>query len=128
MNDQAMNSASAKGTGQDLMETVRSSLSDYKTWLPEVALYGGVAFLVGFLVKNFWRFIILSSLVILTVVLLLNFTGVMTVTLQQVMTTINVTDVTTVQELYTAVIGWSKTHVIGAVSMVVGFLVGWKLG
>lgn len=128
MNESTVTTATPVVEETSKMDAMRTYFSNYQTWLTEVAIYGGISFLVGFLFKNFGRYIVGGLLIAVAVIVGLNYAGATAITLQQVTQALGLANIESVQQLYTTATAWATTHVMGAVSVVIGFLLGWKLG
>lgn len=109
-------------------DTVRAYMENYKAWLPEVAIYSIAAFTVGFLCKNFGRYIIASLVVAFATVAVLQYAGVITASFQQISYALGITGASSFQELLDTRVAWIQQHPITAVAAIVGFLLGWHIG
>lgn len=110
------------------IETLRSHIDDYQTWLPEVALYTVVSFVCGFLCKNFGRFILMTLLISAATIFVLQQVGIVDAPFQQLAELVGIQGVSSVQEIVMAKMMWVQHHPLTTIGAVIGFLLGWKIG
>lgn len=107
------------------LESIKSYLADYTVWLPDLVIYGGVGFLIGFLLRNFGRIIVSVLAIVLITLIVLQYTGMMTTSLPDM---VGLSGVSSVQEGIDMAILWAKNHVMGLIGLLVGLSLGFKLG
>jgi hypothetical protein len=113
---------------QSWMNSIQEYFSDYRTWLTDIVIMGGAALITGVLLKNFGRYILGGILVAVITVLALNYSGLIAITFADILAKIGFTGVTSPAEFATALLDWMKLHIVGTISIIVGFVLGWKLG
>jgi len=121
----------ADGTMSELhrwFESIKYHLVHYQDWITEAAMLGGIAFVVGFLLKNFGRYIVSALLVAVLTIIVLQYAGIVTVTIPQLFEMLGVSGISSVPQLFEQIVAWVKVHGTGAVSIVIGFIIGWVLG
>jgi uncharacterized membrane protein (Fun14 family) len=118
----AANSASYS-TGYSI-ESIKAYLADYNVWLPELVLYSTIGFLLGFLLRNFGRIIISVLAIVLVTLIVLQYTGMMTTSLPEM---IGLSGVSSLQDGIDIAILWVKNHVMGVVGLLLGLSLGFKL-
>lgn len=104
--------------------SIKAYLLDYMVWLPEFVIYGGAGFLAGFLLRNFGRAIISIVAIVLITLIALQYTGMMTTTLPEM---VGLSGISSIQEIADVAIAWAKNHIMGFVGFLLGFSVGLKL-
>jgi uncharacterized membrane protein (Fun14 family) len=120
-----------KGTVKDILHKISSKIQAYKGNLLELVIYLGIGFVVGFLLKKYFKYVLLLILFIVSLVILEQFSVIRVsvnwvkiqelLNFQQTETPLNVQ----VSSYYVA---WVKENFIVVLSASVGFLVGLKLG
>lgn len=118
----AANSASYS-TGYSI-ESIKAYLADYNVWLPELVIYSTIGFLLGFLLRNFGRIIISVLAIVLVTLIVLQYTGMMTTSLPEM---IGLSGVSSLQDGIDMAILWVKNHVMGVVGLLLGLSLGFKL-
>jgi uncharacterized membrane protein (Fun14 family) len=118
--DSVVQNTRATGIGH-----IREYFADYRTWLPELAMYGGIGFLVGFLLKNFGRAIIGTVVVVLATLIVLQYAGLMTTSVTGVL---GLPGISSFQEGLDFAVNWVKLHIPGVIGLIVGTALGWKIG
>lgn len=111
-------------------ETIANKLGMDKNMLVDIGLYGAIGFITGFLLKKYSEYFIAMAIFIVGIVVLQQF--------DYISVSINVPKVHTMLGLQAApVVGsgygmllleWVKANVPGAASLVIGFLIGLKVG
>jgi len=113
---------------QSWINTVRDYFSDYHEWLTDIVILGGAAVVTGVLLKNFGRYILGGLLVAVVTILALNYSGLISLTFSDILGKIGLGGVNSLQDFVVTLADWMKVHIVGTVSIIVGFVIGWKLG
>lgn len=112
-------------TAVNSFDSVKDYLADYRVWLPEFAMYGGIGFLVGFLLKNFGRTIISIVAIVLVTLIVLQYTGTITTPITKL---VGLPTIASVQDGVDLVVTWVKLHVAGVIGLLLGLSLGWRVG
>ena len=107
------------------IESIKAYLMDYNSWLPELVIYSAIGFFAGFLLRNFGRIIVSVLAVVLVTLIVLQYTGMMTTSLPDML---GLSHISSVQEGIDMVILWAKTHVAGLIGLLLGLSLGLRLG
>lgn len=127
-----------EGTTQSgWMDTVKSKSSsliekirDSKETIFDIALYGGLGFLLGYLVKKFSSYLIAFAIFILILFVLQQFEFMfVAINWAKVQSTLGIQPVNSAEaSILGAVWEWMKANVLISVSFIIGFLLGLKFG
>lgn len=112
-------------------EVIANKLGMDKNMLVDIGLYGAIGFITGFLLKKYSEYFIAMALFIVGIVVLQQF--------DYVSVSINMPKVHNMLGLQDAAVAgdskygmmlfeWMKANVAGSASLVVGFLIGLKVG
>jgi uncharacterized membrane protein (Fun14 family) len=107
------------------MESIKAYLANYTVWLPELVIYAGIGFFLGFLLRNFGRIMISVVAIVLITLIVLQYTGMMVTSLPDML---GLSGISSVQELMDIVLIWIKTHIMGTIGFLLGLSLGFKLG
>jgi hypothetical protein len=113
---------------QSWMSAIQDYFNNYQVWLVDIVFMGGAALIAGVLLKNFGKYILGGLLVAAVTILALNYSGLIALTFTDILAKIGFAGVTSPSEFITSLFEWMKLHMVGAISIVVGFMLGWKLG
>ncbi len=116
-------------TSQSWYEMLRAQFPEtVPAWALEVGVFGVGSFLLGFLFKCCGRLLTVALVVGIAVLLGLHYSNVMPLDVTYWKALLGLADVTAFQEVPAVFFAWGKEHVVACVSVVVGFMLGWKLG
>ncbi len=109
-------------------ETVESHLKDYPTWLLEIGIYGFISCALGFLFKNFGRYIIFAFVGIIALAWLFSYLDLITINNLRMKDLVGLGNARTLDDGFYIISGWARAHIAACISLVGGFFLGWKLG
>lgn len=116
----------AKSKAGGLFEKIKDS----KDTLFDIALYGGLGFLVGYLVKKFSGYLIMLAIFIVVILALQQFELLfVSVNWAKIQSAVGIQPaVTPDASMLGMVWEWMKVNVLISVSFIIGFLLGLKFG
>jgi len=94
----------------------------------EMSAYLGIGFISGFLVKKYGRYVVCAVLIAGLSIWGLEHLNIITIDWARAKDVIGVSDTQTVQSLWGIYIAWVKEHIFAAAGVVIGFLVGYRVG
>jgi len=109
-------------------EIVSSYFEGYPAWAVEVAVFGVGALVLGFLCKTVGRYLFFAGVAAALLLVVLSHMQVVSINMMQVKQFLGIQDIASLQDLGTVLVEWGKVHVIAVVSLIFGFILGWKLG
>ena len=111
-------------------ESVANKFGLNKNLLMDVGVYGAIGFIVGFLLKKYSEYFISLVLIVVGIIVLQQF-GYIAVSINsaKMYSALGLEDMSmTGGSLSAFVWDWAQTHAVSSASMVVGFLIGLKVG
>ena len=109
-------------------ETLETKLKNYPEWLVDIAIYGIAAMILGFIVKNFGRVLFFAVFGIIVVMWFLHYTDFIVVNIARLKSLIGLSGVESLDAAFRVWCEWARMHLAACAALVVGFLLGWKLG
>jgi uncharacterized membrane protein (Fun14 family) len=112
-------------------ETIANKLGMDKNMLVDIALYGAIGFIVGFLLKKYSEYFISMALLIIGIVILQHFDYVsFSINMPKVYELLGMQPVVVVDGYGYGKLLWEsiRSNVAGSTSLLVGFLIGLKVG
>ena len=109
-------------------EIVSGHFEGYPTWAVEVGIFGVGALVLGFLCKTIGRYLFFAVIAAALLLFALSYTHVVSINMLQVKQFLGIQDIASLQDLGTVLLAWGRVHVVAVISLVVGFILGWKLG
>jgi len=111
-------------------EVIANRIGMDKNVLIDIALYGAIGFIVGFLLKKYSEYFIALVLLIVGVVVLQQFDYVsFSINIPKIHQMLGLQSVPMVGDKYgVLLLEWMKANIAGSASLVVGFLIGLKVG
>jgi len=122
-----------------LIETIKNSMQPEsvadkfgvnKNTLIDIGVYGAIGFIVGFLLKKYSEYFISLVLLIIGLVVLQQFDYIsLSLNSLKIHDALGLQDMPMVGDAYGSLLWeWMRTHVVSTSSLIVGFLVGLKIG
>lgn len=121
----------AKTAIHDASTNVVDTVKNYKGNILEIAVYAGVGFLLGFVLKKYLKYILLLILFIVSLIILEQFELVQTnVNWQKIQELFNIQqgDQGFNAKMFSSYVQWIKANFVVVLSASIGFLLGLKLG
>jgi len=111
-------------------EVIANRIGMDKNVLIDIGLYGAIGFIVGFLLKKYSEYFIALVLLIVGVVVLQQFDYVsFSINIPKIHQMLGLQSVPMVGDKYgVLLLEWMKANIAGSASLVVGFLIGLKVG
>jgi uncharacterized membrane protein (Fun14 family) len=111
-------------------ETIANKLGMDKNMLIDIGLYGAIGFIMGFLLKKYSEYFIALALFIVGIVVLQQFDYIsVSINMPKIHQMLGLDPALVVGDKYgTLLLEWIKANVAGSASLVVGFLIGLKVG
>jgi len=129
------NQGVAQGAGwfdaiKDKSSGLFDKIRDSKESIVDVALYAGLGFLLGYLVKRFSSYLIMIAIFIVIIVALQQFEVIfVAVNWAKIQSALGMQPAATVDaSLMSSCWEWMKANVLISVSFIIGFLLGLKFG
>lgn len=113
---------------QSWFEMIQNFFVGYPMWAVELGVFGVGGLLVGFLFKGIGRFLVLLAILGISIAVILHYTQVVVLPVAKIKTLLGLRDVFSIQEGFQVFAAWSREHLIALLSLIVGLLLGWKLG
>ena len=111
-------------------EVIANKIGMDKNMLIDIGLYGAIGFITGFLLKKYSEYFIALVLLIVGVIVLQQFDYIsVSINIPKIHQMLGLQSAPMVGDKYGALLlEWMKANVAGTASLVVGFLVGIKVG
>jgi uncharacterized membrane protein (Fun14 family) len=111
-------------------EVIANKIGMNKNMLIDIGLYGAIGFIVGFLLKKYSEYFIAAMLLIIAVIVLQQFDYVsISINIPKIHQMLGLQPSPLVGDRYgMLLLEWMKANVAGSASLVVGFLIGLKIG
>jgi uncharacterized membrane protein (Fun14 family) len=111
-------------------EVIANKIGMDKNMLVDIGLYGAIGFITGFLLKKYSEYFIALVLLIVGVVVLQQFDYVsVSINIPKIHQMLGLQSAPMVGDKYgVLLLEWMKANVAGSASLVVGFLIGLKVG
>ena len=111
-------------------ESIANKIGMDKNVLIDIGLYGAIGFIVGFLLKKYSEYFIAFALFIVGIVVLQQFDYVsFSINTPKIHQMLGLQSAPVVGDKYgVLLLEWMKANVAGSASLVVGFLIGLKVG
>lgn len=110
------------------LDHMKEKIVDSQLWLTEGILWGGCAFVLGFLLKNFGKQVIGVLFIMALTVILLQYGGMLSVSFEQLLHRIGIPVFHSFKELTNFGSMTIQNHIVGVLAALIGFALGWKLG
>jgi uncharacterized membrane protein (Fun14 family) len=116
------------GSTQGWFEAIKERFNSQEPWAIELIVFGLGGFVAGFLLKNFGKIALIILAVTVAVIVGLHYTDMYHVPFENLQAFVGVSDFNSFQTIINAKMIWCKDHPVAVVSLVIGLLVGWKVG
>ncbi len=94
----------------------------------EAAVYFGLCFSIGFLVKKYFKVIFICLAISLFVILGLDYLKMLVIDWESIKSSLGISASMDLNAMITGFFDWIKAHLLLFISSVVGFFIGYKLG
>lgn len=109
------------------MQAIKSRLHDYPEWVVEAGVSGLVGLIIGFVARNFGRFLVLFIICAVITVFMLEQTNIIAVKAPGLRALLSDPDGTVVA-WFNGIITFARDRIFVTIALIVGFLFGWRLG
>lgn len=111
-------------------EVIANKMGMDKNMLIDIGLYGAIGFITGFLLKKYSEYFIAMALLVVGVVVLQQFDYVsFSINMPKIHQMLGLQSAPMVGDKYgVMLLEWMKANIAGTASLVVGFLIGLKVG
>lgn len=111
---------------QGWLDSIKERFASQEPWAIELVIFGLGGFVLGFLLKNFGKLMVIGAVVAVALIIGLHYTHVYP--FEKLQALLGFPEIHNVHELLKEKIVWGKEHPVALVSGIVGLLVGWKVG
>lgn len=119
---------SSEGICHSVSAKVNHFFSGLPTYASDILMFGPLGMLFGFLAKVMGRYFVFALLVALIAAWVAIHYGVITFDEEKLKALLGMSPSITFSDVMNMLFAWMKEHVAGCVAMIVGFIIGWKLG
>ena len=111
-------------------EAIANKLGMDKNTLVDIGLYGAIGFITGFLLKKYSEYFIALALLIVGIVVLQQFDYIsVSINMPKIHQMLGLDPALVVGDKYSVLLlEWVKANIAGSASLVIGFLIGLKVG
>jgi uncharacterized membrane protein (Fun14 family) len=109
-------------------ETLRAKLAGYPEPVIDGIIFASLGFVLGFLLKTLGRQLIVALLIAVVLFWAADYFHVITIHAQDLHTFLGIPSFGSFEEFKNVIIGWVQAHTVGAIALVIGCLLGWRLG
>lgn len=128
-----------QATNSGLVETLKNAMQPEaiankigmdKNMLVDIGIYGAIGFITGFLLKKYSEYFIAMGLLVVGVVVLQQFDYIsVSINMPKIHGMLGLQSAPVAGDRYGALLlEWMKANIVGSASLVVGFLIGLKVG
>lgn len=115
-------------TASSWWKSATAQLKNYPQWVVEFGLAAVIAFIFGFIVKNFGRQIVYVFVVLLVAGYILNYFSLATFHILHMKQMFGLSHYSSVNEFVSVLFDFIRSNVPLSVGATIGFLFGWKFG
>lgn len=105
-----------------------NSLNLNGTKVIELIVFFGVGFFSGFLLKKYFRYFLLSLIVLVVVALVLEHSSIIHIDWIKVREALGIAPTDTIDSVFHVIIDWVKANALSTVIGLLGFIIGYKVG
>lgn len=111
------------------VDTIVGKFQESRGTLLDIGLYGGIGLLVGFFMKKYSTLVVFIVLMALSLYVFQHFNFI-TINWSVVYTTLGIQSAAllTTESLFYLATEWAKSNIVATASIIVGFLLGLKIG
>lgn len=109
------------------MDTIRTKFTE-QNGVMEVTIFGLTGLVAGFLSKSFGKHFVMIAIGVLLTLFALQWLDLAPLNFLKLREMFGILPGATLTDIFNTYIAWVKDHVIGVVSFIVGFFIGWKIG
>lgn len=120
--------AESSGFCQTVNAKINHFFAGLPTYISDILIFGPLGMLFGFLAKIMGRYFIFAVLVALIAAWVAMHYGVITFDPEKLKAVLGMSPTITFSDVMSMIFAWMKEHSIGCLSMIIGFIIGWKLG
>jgi uncharacterized membrane protein (Fun14 family) len=107
---------------------LQTRLASYPAPLPDIILFAPLGFLAGFLLKSFGRYFIFALLLAIGILWCAQYFNLATIHQREIELFLGLPPFTSPSDFVTWLVAWAQNHIAACISLIIGFLLGWKLG
>lgn len=104
-----------------------SSLNLNSSKIIELVIFLGVGFFSGFLLKKYFRYFLLSVIVVVVVALVLEHSSIIHIDWLKIREALGITPTDTIDSLFHVAVDWVKANALSTVIGLLGFIIGYKV-
>ena len=94
----------------------------------EIFAFLGVGFIVGYFLKKYFKYVLLSLVVIIVAAFILDYSSIIHIDWVRIREILGIAPTDTIDSIFNVAIDWVKANIFVTVAAIVGFLLGYKLG
>lgn len=115
-----------RSTPTSWFDVIQEQLKNYPIWLIELALYGFLALIVGFLSKNFGRYVLFALTGLIIAGWLFAYIDIITIHIDHIKELFGLTQAKTIDDAIHIYTNLARIHWAACTGMIIGFFIGWK--
>jgi uncharacterized membrane protein (Fun14 family) len=119
---------SSEGILHSLNAKITQFFSGLPTYASDILIFGPLGMLFGFLAKIMGRYFVFAVLVAIIAAWVAMYYGVITFDVEKLKALLGMSPTITFSDVMGMLFAWMKEHVVGCISMIIGFIIGWKIG
>lgn len=109
-------------------ELLKQKFAGYPPFIPDVLIALPIGLVAGFLLKTLGRYLVMGLLAGAAILWIADYFNLITIHHGQVEALLGMQPFSSFGEFGSFIMTMVKEHVAGAITLLVGFLIGWKLG
>ena len=113
------------------LQTVFERVQDYRKLLLDIAIFGAIGFLIGYLLKRYVN-VVITTIIMTTVLFMMQQFNLLTITIHwnTIYELLGITQVVTLvgDNITLFIFEWAKANIFLVISWLIGLLVGIKVG
>ena len=109
-------------------ESIVEKIHEAPSYMQDVVFFAPVGLLVGFLCKNFGRFVLITVLIVAAVICVSSYFNIIMIDIARMKAMFGLQEVASWADFQDYVLQWVYEHSIGCVVFVIACVIGWKLG
>jgi uncharacterized membrane protein (Fun14 family) len=94
----------------------------------EIVSFFGIGFFSGFLLKKYFRYVLLSLIVLTVVAFILENSSIIHIDWNRVRSILGIASTDTIDSIFYVSFDWVKANVVSSISALIGFVIGYKVG
>ena len=94
----------------------------------EIFAFLGVGFIVGYFLKKYFKYVLLSLVVIIVAAFILDYSSIIHIDWIKIRQILGIAPTDTIDSVFNVAIDWIKANILVTIASIVGFLLGYKVG